>query len=432
MRLAPAIAALSLLVAPAGRAAEPPKAPALALTPERAAALRARIAADLPRIVEQWIAISEIPAPSGEESARGARIEKELRALGLEEVRRDEIGNVFGVLRGRAPGGGKRVVYAAHLDTVAHRTDPVGVGRPDRGRLQGPGIRDDASGLVGLLEAVRALKEAGLTPPDDVWIVATVQEEIGLLGAKKFLDDNAPRIARFIAVDGELGEISYGATGIVWLKVRFLSDGAHTLKSPGLPNPAHALARAITAISSLDAPRTPESRESWVNVSMLSGADVVNAMPADAWFTVDIRSNSPAMLERLVRSVREDSERAARAAGVSVAFEEILRIPGAAPRGSAGSPFVTLVADALLAAGEGPPTLTMRGTADHNRALERGIPGLAIGVTTGAGIHTPRETASIDRLPGGIAALAILMASLPAELPPGATANNGVRPNVTK
>src|SRR5215813_9044104 len=166
--------------------------------PPRSTLFPSRRAADLPRIVDRWIGISEIPAPSGEEAARAARVEKELRELGLEEVRRDEIGNVSGVLRGRSPKGGRRVVYAAHLDTVARRTDPVSVGRPDPGQLQGPGIRDDASGLVGLLEAVRVLKEAGLTPPDDIWIVATVQEEVGLLGAKKFLDDNAPRVARFV------------------------------------------------------------------------------------------------------------------------------------------------------------------------------------------------------------------------------------------
>ena len=59
----------------------------------------------------------------------------------------------------------------------------------------------------------------------------------------------------------------------------------------------------------------------------------------------------------------------------------------------------------------------MRGTADHNRALERAIPGLSIGVTTGAGIHTPRETATISKLPAGITALAVLIATLPADLP---------------
>lgn len=399
-------------------ATEAPARPAssVALTPGQASAMRTRIAGDLPRIVERWIAISEVAAPSGDEGARGSRIAKELRDLGLVEVRRDAMGNVSGVLRGRAPRPGRRVVYAAHLDTVALRTDSVTVGRPEPGILQGPGIRDDASGLVGLIEAVRALKDAGVAPPDDVWIVATVQEEIGLLGAKKFLDDNAPRVARFVAVDGELGEVSYGATGIVWLKVHFLADGAHTLKSPGLPNPTLALARAIASIAEIDAPRAPEARQSWLSVSMLSGSDVVNATPHDAWFTVDIRSNSPEGLEGLVRGVRDASERAARSTGVSIALEEMLRIPGAAPRGRAGSPFVTLVADALIAAGEGAPSLTLRGTADHNRALERGIPGIAIGVTTGAGIHTPRETASINRLPGGIAALAILMASLPAEM----------------
>src|SRR5262245_56493308 len=308
MRARPALLRATLLaLLPAVLLARAPSSSAgpsiLALAPERASALRARITADMPRIVEKWIAISEIPAPSGEEGERADRIEKELRDLGLDEVRRDDIGNVFGVLRGRARAG-RRVVYAAHLDTVARPSDPVTVGRPEPGLLQGPGIRDDASGLIGLLEAVRVLKDAGLTPPDDVWVVATVQEEIGLLGAKKFLDDHAPRVARFLAVDGELGEVSYGATGIVWLKVHFLADGAHTLKSPGLPNPALAVARAIASISEIDAPRSPETRQSWVNVSMLSGADVVNAMPRDAWLTVDVRSRQ----HRDVRSEEHTSE----------------------------------------------------------------------------------------------------------------------------
>jgi metal-dependent amidase/aminoacylase/carboxypeptidase family protein len=74
---------------------------------------------------------------------------------------------------------------------------------------------------------------------------------------------------------------------------------------PGPPHPAVALARAITSIAAIEAPRAPETRQSWINVSMLSGAGVVNAMPSDAWFTVDVRSNSPEMLERLVRAVRE-------------------------------------------------------------------------------------------------------------------------------
>jgi hypothetical protein len=47
------------------------------------------------------------------------------------------------------------------------------------------------------------------------------------------------------------------------------------------------------------------------------------------------------------------------------------------PRQRAGSSFAALAGAALSAAGEGPPIFTMRGTADHNRALERGIPGLA-------------------------------------------------------
>jgi acetylornithine deacetylase/succinyl-diaminopimelate desuccinylase-like protein len=386
----------------------------LALSPARIALLRARIEDDLPGIVRRWISLSEVPSPSGGESARAARMEKEFRDLGLDEVHRDEIGNVMGILRGRSRSA-KRVVYAAHLDTVAKEEDDVRVSRPDSGRLQGPGIRDDASGLIGLLEAGRCLKQMNILPPGDVWLLATVQEEIGLLGARKFLDDNASRVGRFVAVDGELGEIGYGATGILWLKIHFLTEGAHTLKSPGLPSANLAAARAIEDIYRINFPGTPETRESWLNVSMMGGADVVNAMAHDAWLTVDLRSNSPLVLRRLADEVRGAAWRAAKRTRVELKIETLLSIPGAVPVEGENSPFVKLAVEALVAAGRDRPSPMLRGTADHNRALERGIPGLSIGVTRGAGIHTPRETADIEPLPQGIAALAAMMASLPAE-----------------
>ena len=43
-------------------------------------------------------AIAEIPAPTGAEEARGAFLAEHFAALGLQEVRRDEAGNVRGRL----------------------------------------------------------------------------------------------------------------------------------------------------------------------------------------------------------------------------------------------------------------------------------------------------------------------------------------------
>jgi acetylornithine deacetylase/succinyl-diaminopimelate desuccinylase-like protein len=281
--------------------------------------------------------------------------------------------------------------------------------------MRGPGVRDNASGLIGLIEAARALKAMKVSPPGDIWLLATAQEEIGLFGARKFLDDHAGQVARFVAVDGELGEVSHGATGIVWLKVHFLAEGGHTLQSAAAPSAVRAAARAIDAIYDIGVPASPEQRASWLSVSTIGGGDAVNAMARDAWFTVDLRSNSPKLLEKLEADVRAAAGLAARRTRVGVAIEELLRMPGASLPGHEGSAFVRLALECQAAAGWPSPRASLLGTADHNRALERGIPGISVGVTTGAAIHTPQESASIQALPTGIAALALLMASLPSE-----------------
>src|SRR4051812_26387827 len=67
-------------------------------------------------IVDEWIKVVEIPAPSKKEQARAAYIRAEMEKLGLTDVRVDEMSNVSGVRKGT--GGGPTVVFCAHMDTV--------------------------------------------------------------------------------------------------------------------------------------------------------------------------------------------------------------------------------------------------------------------------------------------------------------------------
>lgn len=79
--------------------------------------------------------------------------------------------NIVGRLRGT--GAGKAVMLVAHYDSV-----PVS-----------PGASDDGSGVTTLLETARALK-AGLPLKNDVIFLFTDGEEVGLLGAKAFIDEH--------------------------------------------------------------------------------------------------------------------------------------------------------------------------------------------------------------------------------------------------
>src|SRR3954462_13781821 len=84
---------------------------------------RAALAARDAETLGAQIAVSEIAAPTGEESERGAWIAARFAALGLTDVRSDIAGNVTGTRAGAedtAP-----VVICAHLDTVFPRAVPL-------------------------------------------------------------------------------------------------------------------------------------------------------------------------------------------------------------------------------------------------------------------------------------------------------------------
>jgi len=360
-------------------------------------------------LVEAWIRLASIPASSGTEGARADVVEAWMREAGLEGVRRDSVGNVIGELPGRDRSA-KKAVYMAHMDTVAKPGADFTMKR-DGDRLRGPGVRDDSAGLAALLAAARLARAAGIVPPVDTLIVASVGEELGLKGSQAFMAASGGSVGAFVAVDGYLGQISYGATAIHWTKMHFRAKGAHTLKSHENPSATLAAAKAIEALYAIDVPRRPEDLESWLNVGMLGGGEVPNAQARDAWFTVDLRSNDAGVEEQLDRKIEEACRKAAAAVGVTFDAEPLQRLEGARIEGLRDSKIVRAASAALDQAGWRDVELTPRGTADHNIAIQMGIPAIDIGVTTGDGAHTPDEFADVPPYLTGVKQLIVLLAS---------------------
>src|SRR4051812_28287526 len=140
----------------------------------RLAPVRARLpAADEPGLHTQ-IALSEIPAPTGAEQARGESVAARFHSLGLSDVRTDDVGNVLGTRPGTA--GESPILVCAHLDTVFPEGTPVGVARDGR-QLAGPGIVDNSRGLAAMLALAEAIDGARVRTHRPVIFAATVGEE---------------------------------------------------------------------------------------------------------------------------------------------------------------------------------------------------------------------------------------------------------------
>src|SRR5215472_10600413 len=95
-------------------------------------------------ILQEWTAITEINAPSGQEKERAAYLEKLLHSYGLSDIHYDGARNLIGVRRG--VGGGPAVVFDAHMDTVFQPGLKIKASVRE-GRIYAPGVGDDTRNI---------------------------------------------------------------------------------------------------------------------------------------------------------------------------------------------------------------------------------------------------------------------------------------------
>jgi acetylornithine deacetylase/succinyl-diaminopimelate desuccinylase-like protein len=278
-------------------------------------------------IIDEWVRLVEIPAPSGNEQARAQYIRAEMEKLGLADIRVDDMFNVSGVRKGT--GGGPNVVFAAHTDTVFPEGTPIHVKR-EGDTLTAPGVGDDTSNLMATLEMFRALNRGGVRTKGDLIFLASVQEEVGLLGAKHWLESSGYKPDMFIAVDLAANQVWYGALRIGQYKFFYTSPGAHTMESRGAPSPAKAVAQTINALYEIPLPPVAPGLDTFklpvINVGMIGGGTVVNAVPREAWFTVDLRSLDSATQDKLATAVVSTVKQIVEREGVGFPMESKMSI----------------------------------------------------------------------------------------------------------
>jgi len=380
-----ALAAAVMATAPGAAAQSNHPAVALAL---------ATLQRDNAWTLEQQVSLCEIPAPPFQEQARAAEYASRFEALGYRATI-DAVGNVIATRAGS--GGGRRLVLAAHLDTVFPEGTDVRVRRTGT-KLAGPGIGDDCRGLAVLLAVARAIALARVATAGDLVFVGNVGEEgLGNLRGTKHLFEakSAGPIDAFISVDGiGLGMVSR-AVGSNRYRVTFRGPGGHSYGDFGMPNPMHAMGRAIATIADLDVPEAPRTI---FNVGVVAGGTSVNSITGSATMQVDLRSESAAALARVDSAFHRAVDRAVEAerarwpkSNISLAAE--IEVLGRRPAGSQPDS-AWIVREAVAAAAELgiPAPKTGAGSTDANVPIGLGIPALAIdGGGTGDGAHSLGE-----------------------------------------
>jgi acetylornithine deacetylase/succinyl-diaminopimelate desuccinylase-like protein len=355
-----------------------------------------------PRFLDDVSALTEIPAPTGKESARAAAMLARMRDAGLTSAALDAAGNVVALQRG---GGGPLLAIAAHLDTVFPEGTDVRV-RRSRTRWSAPGIGDNGVGLAALLALARAITASRAPLASDVLFIADVGEEAtGDLRGIRYVMTQGPfrgRIAQFIAIDGAGDGRVITATGVgsVRYRVTFDGPGGHSYGLFGIVNPANALAGAIDALAHIEVPDSPRTT---FNVGMIGGGTSVNSIPSSVWMDVDLRSEAPDELARLDRSFRDvvaravDEENRARSARLGAVSASIDRL-GERPSGhtAAHTPLVRATSAALRLTSIVPEYVAS--STDANLPMSLGVPAIAIDTgIPGGSPHAPDEWIDVNR-----------------------------------
>jgi tripeptide aminopeptidase len=205
------------------------------------------------------------------------------------------------------------------------------------------------------------------------------------------------KVDYFISVDDAGLGIASRAVGSHRYRISYKGPGGHSYGAFGIPNPIHALGRAISAIADIQVPSTPKTT---FNVGVIEGGTSVNSISGSASMEVDMRSEDPASLaavdtkvQRIIRSaLAAENGRWTSAAAAKARLTLTVDTIGIRPTGSQldAAPIV----QSAIASGKalGFTASTTASSTDANLPISLGIPAIRInGGGTSEGAHSLGE-----------------------------------------
>jgi len=270
--------------------------------------------------------------PTGTEAQVAAFVESWLRREGFAvEVQPVAPGrpNVIGWL-GEKRAGSRSLLLEGHTDVVTEG-DPGEWSHPPfgadlvEGRIYGRGTADMKSGLAAAMVAAAAFRRAGVTLRGKLVVGALVDEEDGMIGVRHLCTTPVGReLDAAIICEPEQNELCLEQRGVVWARFRVRGKMAHGAMPEAGVNPIAGLGRLLAAAPGLErrlrraCERSRYLRPPTVTPTIVQGppprvgVPQSNVIPAVAETTFDIRltpgigaDGIRAELETICRDVAE-------------------------------------------------------------------------------------------------------------------------------
>ena len=216
--------------------------------------IKKRVAENRNQIIQFMRDICAIPSMDSMIGPVGERIQAEMRKLGYDEVRFDQMGNTLG----RIGNGPKVLVYDSHIDTVGvgdredWEWDPF-IGKVEKGILYARGACDEKGSTPGMVYGLAIARDLGLLDGYTVYYFGNMEEWCDGIGPNAFVEAD-PKVKPDFVVIGEPTKMNIyrGHKGRIELKITASGRSAHAAMHYIGDNAVYKMISIINLIRELD------------------------------------------------------------------------------------------------------------------------------------------------------------------------------------
>ncbi len=268
-----------------------------------------------------------IKSPSKNEKEIVIYVKSKLKSIGL-EVNIDKCGRKFGsnagniiaIYRTKNPSGSIPIFLTAHLDTVKVDGEIIPVIK--NGKIYNKNKDsilggDDKVAVAAIIEILNVIKEKNI-PTGDIYIIFTVSEEIGVLGAKNMnMEMVKAKYGFAFDSDGDIGTIINRAPFHNSIFAEFKGKAAHAGIEP--EKGINSIKAASVAISNMKVGRI--DKESTCNVGKIEGGVATNIVAENTKLEMEARSLKLSKLNTITKKIINNLKKGASDVGTGLKYK---------------------------------------------------------------------------------------------------------------
>jgi len=285
------------------------------------------------RLIDTFFRLLRIKSPSGDEKEIVKYVREILSGLGL-KVEVDDSGKKYGsnsgnltaFLNGTKPGM-MPLFFGAHLDTVALNGEVIPY--MDNGIIRNKNTKcilggDDKVAVAAIIEVIRYIVENNIET-GDIYIIFTISEEIGVVGAKYVdMDKIGAEYGFVFDAHGDIGTVYNQAPYQNSIDAEFTGKAAHAGIEP--EKGINSIKAAAIAISNIRFGRL--DNETTTNIGKINGGVARNIVPENTKITLEARSLGEPKLEKVTKEMIASLKKASSNTGCKLKYKLIREYDG--------------------------------------------------------------------------------------------------------